>query len=108
MTASRLIITRCRQAGARVEVLGRRQNEPACAERLLFWKAGLLRRYSADSAVIEDGAGLEEEWGPDGESRDFGADLVEELRQGDPRAIRAALFVAAVLLLAWLLGIPVA
>ena len=101
----RLIITRCQQAGAQVEVFGRFENEPEAAERPLFAKPGALLRYAKDRVLIEDGSGLEEEWGPDGQSRDFGSDIFEELRKGNPHAIFEVFFLAIVLLVAWAGGL---
>ena len=99
-----LVITRCAQAGALVEVYGKDETEPGAADRLLFTKPGALLRYAKDRVLIEDGSGLEEEWGPDGRSRDFGSDIFEELRAGNPRTIFEVFFLALVLLVAWASG----
>lgn len=101
---TRPVITRCAQAGAMVEVYGKNESDPSAAERLLFTKPGVLLRYARDRVLLEDGSGLEEEWGPDGHSRDFGSDIFEELRAGNPRAIFEVFFLALVLLVSWASG----
>lgn len=101
---TRLVITRCAQAGALVEVYGKDESDPGGAERLLFTKPGALLHYAKDRVLIEDGSGLEEEWGPDGRSCDFGSDIFEELRTGNPRTIFEAFFLALILLVAWASG----
>lgn len=99
-----IVITRCAQAGARVEVFGRFPAEGPERERLLFSLTGVLVRFSADAVVITGTSGLEEEYGPDGREKDDGADLIASLRDGNPRAIWQVFFLAAVLLFAWATG----
>ncbi len=101
---ARPVITVCRQAGGYVEVCGRLDAADE-EERVLFVKAGLLKRFDAEHVVILGTSGLEETYDAAGHSDDeFGGDFLDSLREGDGKTILQFVFIAVVLFVAYMTG----